>query len=65
MTPGETLRRQEQALQNCRKCKLCEGRTNVVFGSGNPTAEFVVIGEGRAPTRTRRGCRSSAARDSC
>ena len=46
MTPGETLRRQEQALQNCRKCKLCEGRTNVVFGSGNPTAEFVVIGEG-------------------
>jgi len=23
-----------------------EGRTHVVFGSGNPTAEFVVIGEG-------------------
>ena len=46
MTPGETLRRQEQALQNCRKCKLCEARTHVVFGSGNPRAEFVVIGEG-------------------
>ena len=46
MTPAEILRRQEQALQNCRQCKLCEGRTNVVFGSGNPTAEFVVIGEG-------------------
>jgi len=46
MTPAEILRRQEQALQNCRKCKLCEGRTHVVFGSGNPTAEFVVIGEG-------------------
>ena len=46
LTPAETLRRQEQALQNCRHCKLCEGRTRVVFGSGNPTAELVVIGEG-------------------
>ena len=46
MTPAEILRHQEQALQHCRKCKLCEGRTHVVFGSGNPTAEFVVIGEG-------------------
>ena len=46
MTPAEILHHQEQALQNCRKCKLCEGRTHVVFGSGNPTAEFVVIGEG-------------------
>ena len=46
MTPAEILRHQEQALQNCRKCKLCEGRTHVVFGSGNATAEFVVIGEG-------------------
>ena len=46
LTPAETLRRQEQALQHCRQCKLCEGRTHVVFGSGNPTAELVVIGEG-------------------
>jgi uracil-DNA glycosylase len=46
LTPAERLGRQEQALQNCRRCKLCEGRTHVVFGSGNPAAEFVVIGEG-------------------
>ena len=46
MTPAELLRRQEQALQGCQRCKLCEGRTHVVFGSGNPTADFVVIGEG-------------------
>jgi DNA polymerase len=46
MTPAELLRRQEQALQSCRRCKLCEGRTHVVFGSGDPTADFVVIGEG-------------------
>jgi DNA polymerase len=46
MTPAESLRRQEQVLQGCRRCKLCEGRTNLVFGSGNPQAEFVCIGEG-------------------
>ena len=44
--PAEALRRQEQALQGCRRCKLCEGRTNLVFGSGNPRAELVCIGEG-------------------
>lgn len=46
LTPAAALRRQEQALQGCRRCKLCEGRTNLVFGSGNPQAEFVCIGEG-------------------
>ena len=46
MTPAELLRRQEQGLQDCRRCKLCEGRTRVVFGSGSATAEFMVIGEG-------------------
>ena len=43
--PEESLRAQEQALQGCRRCRLCEGRTTIVFGSGNPRAEFVVIGE--------------------
>jgi DNA polymerase len=46
MTPAEALRKQEQALQGCRLCKLCEGRNTIVFGSGNPAAELVVIGEG-------------------
>jgi len=44
--PAEALERQERELQGCRRCKLCEGRTNIVFGSGNPRAELVVIGEG-------------------
>ena len=44
--PAEALAAQERALQGCRKCKLCDGRTTIVFGSGNPRAEFVVIGEG-------------------
>jgi DNA polymerase len=46
LTPAEMLRRQEQALQGCKRCKLCEGRTHIVFGSGNASAEVVVIGEG-------------------
>lgn len=44
--PGGALDAQERALQGCRRCKLCEGRTTIVFGSGNPAAELVVIGEG-------------------
>lgn len=30
----------------CRKCGLWETRTNVVFGTGNPRAEVLFIGEG-------------------
>jgi len=45
-TPAEALRAQEARLQACRQCKLCEGRHTVVFGSGNPQADLMVIGEG-------------------
>ena len=31
--------------ENCRKCELCETRTNVVFGVGNPDAEILFVGE--------------------
>lgn len=34
------------ACLNCHKCSLCETRTNVVFGVGNPEAEVLFIGEG-------------------
>src|SRR4249919_1707792 len=44
--PAEALAALEKTAQGCRKCKLCEGRSTVVFGSGNPRAELVVIGEG-------------------
>ena len=30
----------------CRKCRLCETRTNVVPGEGNPNAKIMFIGEG-------------------
>lgn len=44
--PGEALAEQERALQGCQRCKLCGGRSTIVFGSGSPRAELVVIGEG-------------------
>ena len=40
------LAAQTKALEGCRKCKLCQERKTIVFGSGNPRAELVVIGEG-------------------
>ena len=30
----------------CRKCGLCETRTNLVFGVGNENAKVLFIGEG-------------------
>jgi uracil-DNA glycosylase len=44
--PGEALAAQERCLQGCRLCKLCEARNTIVFGSGNPRAGLIVIGEG-------------------
>jgi DNA polymerase len=35
-----------QAIGDCRRCKLCHGRTNIVFGVGNPKAELMFVGEG-------------------
>jgi len=46
LSPADALRAQEQALQGCRRCKLCDGRSTIVFGSGHPEADLVVIGEG-------------------
>ena len=39
----ETLK---QECLVCRRCGLCETRTNVVFGMGDPHAEVMFIGEG-------------------
>ena len=32
-------------LGDCQRCKLAPKRTNIVFGSGNPNAELVFVGE--------------------
>ena len=35
-----------EKVLSCTACRLCEGRTKVVFGVGNPKARVMVIGEG-------------------
>ena len=35
----------EQAVSACTRCRLAEGRTQVVFGAGNPDAELMFVGE--------------------
>ena len=36
----------EEDWIDCHRCGLCETRTNVVFGEGNPNSDILVIGEG-------------------
>ena len=40
----------ERTAADCRLCRLCEGRTKVVFGDGAQDADVVVVGD--APGRT-------------
>ncbi len=35
-----------EELGDCQRCKLCETRQTIVFGSGNPNADLVFVGEG-------------------
>ena len=34
------------AIGDCQRCKLCAGRTHLVFGVGNPRARLMFVGEG-------------------
>ncbi|MBQ7521632.1 MAG: uracil-DNA glycosylase [Clostridia bacterium] len=36
----------KKACLECKKCRLCETRTNLVFGVGNENADVLFIGEG-------------------
>ena len=40
-----TLEEIRATLGECRLCPLCETRTNIVFGVGNPHARVVFVGE--------------------
>ena len=32
-------------VAECRRCSLCEGRTQIVFGDGNPASQVLIVGE--------------------
>lgn len=43
---GESLESIRTDLGDCRRCKLCSGRTHIVFGSGTSQTRLVFVGEG-------------------
>lgn len=43
---GDTLPLIREDIGDCKRCKLHKTRTNIVFGTGNPKAELVFVGEG-------------------
>ena len=52
----EALRRlREDEVGDCRRCKLWEGRTNLVFGEGSPRAALVFVGEAPGFQEDRQG----------
>ena len=43
---GHDLDSLRTALADCGRCKLCQARTQVVYGVGNPSARLMFVGEG-------------------
>ncbi len=43
---GDTLEKIREDLGDCRRCRLHEGRTQIVFGVGNTESPLVFVGEG-------------------
>ena len=42
----DTLEKISDDIGDCRRCRLHEGRKKIVFGSGDPKAQLVFVGEG-------------------
>lgn len=42
----ENMEELQTAIKNCRNCKLCSNRTNIVFGTGSINSKVMFIGEG-------------------
>jgi DNA polymerase len=45
VAPPEPLEAYADATAGCTRCRLAQGRTQVVFGSGNPHADLMFVGE--------------------
>jgi len=45
LTRADELRAFGEAVAGCTKCALAGGRTQVVFGSGDPNADLMFVGE--------------------
>jgi DNA polymerase len=45
----------DQTVSGCTRCRLAQGRHKVVFGSGNPDADLMLIGEAPGADEDRQG----------
>jgi DNA polymerase len=52
---SETLEQLNDMICNCTNCVLHNGRNKFVFGSGNPNADVMVIGEGPGAEEDKQG----------
>jgi uracil-DNA glycosylase len=52
---ASSLEELNKLICNCTKCVLHKGRNNFVFGSGNPNAKVMVIGEGPGAEEDKQG----------
>jgi len=50
-----TLKDLETKINNCTNCVLHKGRNKFVFGSGNPNADVMVVGEGPGAEEDKQG----------
>ena len=51
----DSLDRIREDMGDCRRCKLSSGRKNIVFGTGDPKAELVFVGEGPGANEDEQG----------
>jgi DNA polymerase len=55
MGKPEKLEFLEKYLGDCKRCGLCESRTNIVFGVGDPEAKLVFVGEAPGSNEDQQG----------
>jgi uracil-DNA glycosylase len=53
--PEDGLASVRRELGDCTRCKLSRGRSNIVFGEGNPRAVLVFVGEGPGQEEDQQG----------
>lgn len=46
LSPEEGLKKIREEIGDCTRCKLCQARTHIVFGVGDPHARLMFVGEG-------------------
>ena len=53
--PAARLRDIRAEIGDCQRCPLCQGRTQIVFGVGDPRAKILFVGEGPGAEEDRKG----------